>query len=68
MLKGRDADDVLKVGALAVVNRDNNGKVHVKDTTNDQDRGRGRCRRRLLFGLWFPPPNPPDTLAVLAQT
>ena len=34
-LKGLAADDVIKVGALALVNRDHNGKLHVKDTTNE---------------------------------
>ena len=34
-LKRLAADDVIKVGALALVNRDSDGKVHVKDTTNE---------------------------------
>ncbi|GAA3634935.1 hypothetical protein [Microlunatus ginsengisoli] len=34
-LKGLAADDVIKVGALALVNRDGDGKLHVKDTTNE---------------------------------
>ena len=58
MLKGLVADDVIKVGALALVNRDHNGKVHVKDTTNEPGIGAvvGDVGGALV-GLIFPPPN-----------
>ena len=60
MLKGLVADDVIKGGALAVVNRDNNGKVHVKDTTNEPGIGAvAGAVGGALVGLIFPPPNPP---------
>ena len=68
MLKGLVADDVIKVGALALVNRDNNGKVRVKDTTNEPGIGAvAGVVGGALVGLIFPPPNPPATLAVLAH-
>ena len=59
MLKGLVADDVIKGGARALVNRDNNGKVHVKDTTNEPGLGLVGAVGRALVGLIFPPPNPP---------
>jgi uncharacterized membrane protein len=34
-LKRLAADDVIKVGALALVNRDSGGNLYVKDTTNE---------------------------------
>ena len=58
MLKGLVADDVIKVGALALVNRDHNGKVHVKDTTNEPGIGAvAGVVGGALVGLIFPPPN-----------
>lgn len=61
------ADEVIKVGALALVSRDNNGKVQVEDITNEPGSGAvvGAVGGALV-GLIFPP-NPPGTLAVLAQ-
>jgi uncharacterized membrane protein len=55
-LKNLAADDVIKVGALALVNRDNDGKVHVKDTTNEPGLGAvvGAVGGALV-GLIFPP-------------
>src|SRR6478735_3625277 len=55
-LKGLAADDVIKVGALALVNRDSDGKLHVKDTTNEAGIGAvvGAVGGALV-GLIFPP-------------
>ncbi len=55
-LKGLVLDDVIKVEALALVNRDDDGKVHVKDTTNEP--GIGAVVGAIgggLVGLIFPP-------------
>ena len=55
-LKGLASDDVIKVEALALVNRDSDGKVHVKDTTNEP--GIGAVVGGIggaLVGLIFPP-------------
>ena len=51
-LKRLAADDVIKVGALALVNRDSDGKLHVKDTTNEPGIG---AVGGALVGLIFPP-------------
>jgi len=55
-LNGLAADDVIKVGALALVNRDSDGKLHVKDTTNEAGIGAvvGAVGGALV-GLIFPP-------------
>src|SRR6476661_6168923 len=55
-LKQLVADDVIKVEALALVNRDSDGKVHVKDTTNEPGIGAviGAVGGALV-GLIFPP-------------
>ena len=55
-LKRLAADDVIKVGALALVNRDSDGKLHVKDTTNEPGIGAvvGAVGGALV-GLIFPP-------------
>ena len=55
-LKKLAADDVIKVGALALVNRDSDGKLHVKDTTNEPGIGAvvGAVGGALV-GLIFPP-------------
>ena len=55
-LKQLVADDVIKIGALALVNRDSDGKVHVKDTPNEP--GIGAVVGGIggaLVGLIFPP-------------
>jgi uncharacterized membrane protein len=55
-LKGLAEDGVIKVEALALVNRDSDGKVHVKDTTNEP--GIGAVVGAIggaLVGLIFPP-------------
>ena len=55
-LKALAADDVITVGALALVNRDTEGKLHVKDTTNEPGIGAvvGAVGGALV-GLIFPP-------------
>jgi uncharacterized membrane protein len=55
-LKQLASDDVIKVEALALVNRDADGKVHVKDTTNEPGVGAvvGAVGGALV-GLIFPP-------------
>ena len=55
-LKQLVADDVIKVEALALVNRDSDGKVHVKDTRNQPGIGAvvGAVGGALV-GLIFPP-------------
>ncbi|WP_344801212.1 DUF1269 domain-containing protein [Microlunatus ginsengisoli] len=55
-LKKLAADDVIKVGALALVTRDSDGKLHVKDTTNEPGIGAvvGGVGGALV-GLIFPP-------------
>ena len=58
MLKGLVADDVIKVGALALVNRDHNGKVHVKDTTNEPGIGAvAGLVGGAVVGVIITPPN-----------
>ena len=55
-LKQLAADDVIKVGALALVTRDSEGKVHVKDTTNEPAIGAvAGAIGGALVGLIFPP-------------
>jgi len=50
------------------VNGDNNGKVHVEHTTDEAGIGAVVGAVGGAFGrLIFTPPNPPATLAVLAQ-
>src|SRR6188474_2488942 len=55
-LKRLADDDVIKVEALALVNRDSDGKIHVKDTTNEPGIGAvvGAVGGALV-GLIFPP-------------
>ena len=50
------ADDVIRVEAPASVNRDDDGKIHVKDTTNEPGIGAvvGAVGGALV-GLIFPP-------------
>ena len=48
-LKGLAADDVIKVEALALVNRDSDGKVHVKDTTNESGLERSSAASAALW-------------------
>ena len=68
MLKGLVADDVIKVGARALVNRDNNGKVHVKDTTNEPGIGPWSAPSAVLGRFDLPAAEPAvATLAVLGQ-
>ena len=68
MLKGLVADDVIKVGALALVNRDHNGKVHVKDTTNEPGIGAVAGVVGGAFGRFdLPAAEPPAALAVLRK-
>ena len=55
-LKQLVADDVIKVEALALVNRDSDGKVHVKDTRNEPGIGAVvGAVGGVLVGLIFPP-------------
>ena len=55
-LKQLAADDVIKVEALALVNRDSDGKVHVKDTRNEPGIGAVvGAVGGVLVGLIFPP-------------
>ena len=55
-LKQLAADDVIKVEALALVNRDSEGKVHIKDTKNEPGVGAvvGAVGGALV-SLIFPP-------------
>jgi uncharacterized membrane protein len=55
-LKQLADDDVIKVEALALVNRDSDGKVHVKDTRNETGIGAivGAVGGAVV-GLIFPP-------------
>ena len=55
-LKQLASDDVIKLEALALVNRDEDGKIHVKDTTNEPGIGAvvGAVGGALV-GLIFPP-------------
>jgi uncharacterized membrane protein len=55
-LKQLADDDVIKVEALALVNRDSDGKIHVKDTTNETGIGAiiGAVGGAVV-GLIFPP-------------
>ncbi|HEU5485857.1 MAG TPA: DUF1269 domain-containing protein [Microlunatus sp.] len=55
-LKRLAADDAIKVHALALVNRDTDGKIHVKDTRNEPGIGAviGAVGGALV-GLIFPP-------------
>jgi uncharacterized membrane protein len=55
-LKQLADDDVLEIEALALVNRDADGKIHVKDTS--QESGKGATIGAVggaLVGLIFPP-------------
>jgi uncharacterized membrane protein len=55
-LKQLAADEVLEIEALALVNRDADGKIHVKDTS--QESGKGATIGAVggaLIGLIFPP-------------
>ena len=55
-LKQLAADKVLEVEALALVNRDADGKIHVKDTTNEAGIGaKIGAVGGALVGLIFPP-------------
>jgi uncharacterized membrane protein len=55
-LKKLVVDDVIKVGALALVNRDSDGKLHVKDSTNEPGIGAvAGAVGGALVGLIFPP-------------
>jgi uncharacterized membrane protein len=55
-LKKLVADKVLEVGALALVNRDTDGKIHVKDTTRETGVGATiGAVGGALVGLIFPP-------------
>ncbi|HET9649748.1 MAG TPA: DUF1269 domain-containing protein, partial [Microlunatus sp.] len=55
-LKKLAHDDVIKVGALALVTRDGDGKLHVKDTTNEPGIGAALgAVGGALVGLIFPP-------------
>lgn len=55
-LKKLAADDVLEFEALALVNRDSDGKIHVKDTTNEVGIGATiGAVGGALVGLIFPP-------------
>ena len=55
-LKQSAADKTLEVEALALVNRDADGKIHVKDTTNEPGIGaKIGAVGGALVGLIFPP-------------
>jgi uncharacterized membrane protein len=55
-LKQLVADDVIEVEALALVNRDSDGKVHVKDTTRETGVGATiGAVGGAIVGLIFPP-------------
>ena len=55
-LKQLAADEVLEIEALALVNRDADGKVHVKDTSNETGVGATiGAVGGALVGLIFPP-------------
>ena len=55
-LKKLAHDGVIKVEALALVNRDEDGKVHIKDTTNEPGIGAvAGAVGGAVVGLIFPP-------------
>ena len=55
-LKQLAADDVIEVEALALVERDSDGKIHVKDTSHETGTGaKIGAVGGALVGLIFPP-------------